>query len=73
MTTSEQATLQRYKAQVTLLRGLLKETDSLLCRHHDSQICSFMGDCPVCTENHTKRYPDDIFGRIKTALDITNE
>lgn len=51
-----------------LLRMLLEESERLLVGHHDSTLCTFTGDCPVCSRNHTEDYPNNIFGRIETAL-----
>lgn len=55
----------------TRLADLLRECDSLLAQHHNGELCNFDGECPVCSKNGSELYPDNIFGRIKAALNET--
>lgn len=61
--------VKKLQAQVRLLIDLLKQADNLLVAHHESSLCNFDGECPVCGANG-QRYPSNIFGRINDAIII---
>ncbi len=63
--------LRRQEMKIRLLRSLLKEASALLVDHHDAAICTFSGDCPVCSRKGREQYPDNIFGRIELAIELT--
>lgn len=61
---------RKLAAQVRLLSGLLREAEILLGNHHTSEHSRHVGMCPVCAV--TGKYPNDIFGRIETALELAD-
>lgn len=62
------AALGAAHARIRLLERILGECEKFLCAHHDSRLMTFRGECPVCSENQTRTYPDNIFGRIEATL-----
>lgn len=54
--------------KVRRLVALLREADNLLVGHHDSRLCTWHGECPVCTKQGTERWPHTIFARIEREL-----
>lgn len=49
-------------------RELLRECGNLLCAHHEASLTTWIGECPVCSYEHTQDYPQNIFGRIERIL-----
>ncbi len=67
----DRVVLRKYQDQILLLRTQLKEAEGLLTAHHEAIFCTFRGECPVCSYDHKRHYPDDIFGKIEAVLDST--
>lgn len=64
--------MQQMERERDAAREVLKEAEGMLSAHHESSLCTFIGDCPVCSKNHTERYPANIFGRVERVLSPAN-
>jgi len=58
-------------SKVMRLARLLQEAGDLLGAHHEISLCTWFGECPVCSKKHTESYPHNIFGRIERELKFT--
>ena len=62
------AAVRKLRAENKTLREVLREDNRKLWEHHESSLCTWWGQCPVCSNQNKESYPNNIFGRIEKAL-----
>lgn len=64
--------LKAARAELDRMRSVLNEAGGLLIRHHDVSLCTWQGQCPVCSRNGRETYPENIFGRLERCIQPPN-
>ena len=70
---TEMVCVEKLRTENELLKQLLDEARGLLVSHHGysmiADVKMWGARCPICSHGGKQNYPNDIFGRIESALD----